>query len=112
MNLFQEWIDTAKQIRDGVANHLSESNPEIEAMIQERIKHCVGDPENGLATCENFTHGDLAAAADSAFDFIRKLKGLPENELKDFNGKKCAQCGCGFQLYLKSPEKKCPVGKW
>lgn len=109
----QGLIETMRQIRDGVSNHLSEDKPEIKALIAKRLQHCVGDLEAGKTPCEYFEQGGvLRSMFDSSFDYIRKLKGLPENELKSENGKKCSQCGCSFQIYLKSPEKTCPKNKW
>jgi hypothetical protein len=105
-------VGTAKQIRDGVANRLGEGKPELEAMIEQRMKHCVGSPEEEILTCEYFSQGTLVAAMDTIVGFVRKLKGLPKEELEGFNGKKCAQCGCGFKTYLVSPDKRCPAGKW
>ena len=107
-----KWIDTLKQIRQGVSNHLSEDTPELQEMIDSRMKWCVGDPEQGIPTCEHFSHSNINAAAEGVLDFVRKLNGLPEDQLKSFEGKQCSVCGCSFRLYLKSEDKQCPKGKW
>lgn len=113
MGSIKEIIATAKQIRDGVLNDLKGETPEKNAMIEARMKYCVGSPEEGIATCEHFAFDSFVEKVDEAFSLLKSIAKIPEDErLKDYSGKKCAKCGCHFTKYLVSPEKTCPLGKW
>jgi hypothetical protein len=92
------FLKSLKEIYDGWKNDLFPS-PEIEALAKERAEMCALCTLNINNTCSLNVSGP--AVKDFEYKEEFRIKG------RTYSG-----CGCPLSKKTRSPESKCPLGKW
>lgn len=93
-----QWLKKYKEIADGWYYDAFPTDAII-ALAEDRAEICAQCPLNKNNTCDSNTNG----IAVKDFEY----QGQARKEGKRYNG-----CGCPLSKKTKSPDTKCPLGKW
>ena len=94
----RSFLKNLKEIYEGWKNDAFPT-PDIIEMAEERAKICALCPLNRNNHCSTFESGQ------AVMDFIYK-------EEMRYKGRTYQGCGCPLSKKTKSPDSKCPLGKW
>lgn len=54
----------------------------------------------------------LLECVDCDFAVTKKYLTFVKDDFKEIEGKVCSKCDCPLSAKLRSPNEKCPIGKW